>query len=97
MDSSGKIHWATGSSPALGGGSLINAGGIIVSQDGGDGTLRLIKPGAAYKELASGKVFSKEPGSELWAPLALANGKLVMRSNKEVVCVDLSVATEEKK
>ncbi len=96
MDSSGKIHWATGSSPALGGGSLINAGGIIVSQDGGDGTLRLIKPGAAYKELASGKVFSKEPGSELWAPLALANGKLVMRSNKEVVCVDLGVATEEK-
>jgi hypothetical protein len=89
MDASGKIHWATGSKPGFGGGSLINAGGIIVSQDGGDGTLRLIKAGPAYEELASGKVFKEQPGSELWAPLALANGRLVMRSQHEVVCVDL--------
>jgi outer membrane protein assembly factor BamB len=96
MDLSGKVLWATGSSPAFGGGSIINAGGVIVSQDGGDGTLRLVKPGPGYQEMASGKVFSKEPGRELWAPMALASGKLVMRSQAQLVCVDLSAeaATE---
>jgi hypothetical protein len=69
---------------------------VIVSQDGGDGTLRLVKPGPGYQEMASGKVFSKEPGRELWAPMALASGKLVMRSQAQLVCVDLSAeaATE---
>ena len=93
MDPSGKVLWATGSSPALGGGSIINAGGTIISQDGDDGTLRLIKPGAKYQELASGKVFTKEPGRELWAPMALSNGKLMMRSQVQMVCVDLSSGT----
>jgi hypothetical protein len=92
LDSKGKVLWSTDSAPGFGGGSIIHAGGVIVSQDGDDGTLRLIEPGPAYKELASGKVFRKEPGRELWAPLALANGKLVMRSQAELVCVDLSPA-----
>ena len=96
MDAAGKILWKTGSEPAVGGGSIINAGGIIISQDGADGSLRLIKPGAAYLELAKAKVFSKDPGSgELWAPLALSEGKLVMRSQTQVVCVDLSPAKAE--
>lgn len=90
MDGSGKVLWNSGTTPGLGEGSIINAGGIIISQDGGDGTLRLIEPGGAYKELASGTVFSKPPGQEIWAPLALARGKLVMRSQAQLVCVDLS-------
>jgi len=94
MDSSGKVIWSTGSKPGLGEGSIINAGSIIISQDGGDGTLRLIEPGPAYKELASAKVFSKSPGREIWAPMALSNGKLVMRSQAQMVCVDLSPPKE---
>ena len=96
LDAAGKVQWATGSEPSFGGGSIINAGGIIVSQDGGDGTLRLIKPGAKYEELASGKVFGENPGRELWAPMALSNGKLLMRSQTEMVCVDLSPAEKKK-
>ena len=97
MDHSGKILWKTGENdtPDLGGGSIINAGGTIISQDGGDGTLRLIKPGEAYKELAKAKVFSKEPGRELWAPLALSKGLLVTRSQNQMVCVDLRRPTEK--
>lgn len=90
LDLDGKILWSTGDSPDLQEGSIILAGDIIISQDGGDGTLRLIEPGPAYKELAAAKVFSRPPGRELWAPLALSNGRLVMRSQNEVVCLDLS-------
>jgi hypothetical protein len=90
LDLDGKILWSTGNSPDLQEGSIILAGDIIISQDGGDGTLRLIEPGPAYKELAAAKVFSRPPGRELWAPLALSNGRLVMRSQNEVVCLDLS-------
>lgn len=90
MDLDGKILWNSGKQPDLGEGSIISAGGIIISQDGADGTLRLIEPGPAYKELASAKIFSKPPGRELWAPLAISKGRLVMRSQVELVCVDLS-------
>ncbi len=90
MNLQGDVLWSTGREPSLGGGSLIAAGGILISQDGTDGTLRLIEPGAAFNELASAQVFSKPAGEEPWAPLALSGGKLVMRSNSQVVCVDLA-------
>lgn len=92
MDLTGKLQWHTGTQPDLGEGSIINLGGIIVSQDGGDGTLRLVEPGPAYRELAAGKVFSGDPGRELWAPLAFSDGRLVMRSQHQVACVDLRPA-----
>ena len=70
LDEAGAVLWKTGNEPDVGGGSIINAGGVLISQNGGDGSLRLIKPGAAYQELAVGKVFDKDPGSEIWAPMA---------------------------
>lgn len=91
LDEAGTVLWKTGNEPDVGGGSIIGAGGIVISQSGGDGSLRLIKPGATYEELAVGKVFAKDPGSEIWAPMALSGDKLVMRSQAQVVCVDLGV------
>lgn len=93
-DLAGEVLWSTKGEPGLNSGSIIEVGGIIVSQDGDDGSLRLIKPGASYKEIARGKVFRKDTGSELWAPLAFADGLLLMRSQNEMVCVDLRPATE---
>jgi outer membrane protein assembly factor BamB len=89
LDEAGKLLWKTGKEPDVAGGSIINAGGILLIQSGGDGSLRLIKPGDSYQELAVGKVFDKDPGSEIWAPMALSGDKLVMRSQAQVVCVDL--------
>jgi|TARA_B110000037_G_scaffold181218_1_gene208221 outer membrane protein assembly factor BamB len=86
----GMTHWFTGNKPGFNGGAIINVGGLIVSQDGDTGELRLIKPGKKYHELAKAKVFTKETGKELWAPLAFSNGKLVMRSQNQLICVDLS-------
>ena len=90
MDLEGNTLWSTSDSPEYGTGSLILAGGTIVSQDGDDGTLRLIEPGAEYKVLAEGKVFEKETGEELWAPMALGGTRLLMRSQHELVCIDLT-------
>jgi len=89
MDLTGKVLWNSGSNPGLGQGSIIHAGGLIISQDGDDGSLRLIQPGDSYREVAIGKVFSKDPGRELWAPMALSDGRLVVRSQRQMVCVDL--------
>ena len=85
----GETHWSTGREPGLNGGAIISVGGVIVSQDGDTGELRLIKPGEKYEELGKAKVFSKRTGNELWAPFAYSNGKLVMRSQTQMICVDL--------
>ncbi len=86
----GETNWQTGKNPQLNGGSIIEVGGTIISQDGDTGELRLIKPGGKYLELGKAKVFSKGTGKELWAPMAFSKGKLVMRSQFQMICVDLS-------
>ena len=86
----GETNWQTGKDPQLNGGSIIEVGGTIISQDGDTGELRLIKPGGKYLELGKAKVFSKGTGKELWAPMAFSKGKLVMRSQFQMICVDLS-------
>ncbi|MFT4640191.1 MAG: outer membrane protein assembly factor BamB [Verrucomicrobiales bacterium] len=94
FDQAGKELWRTGNDLKVSDGSIISVGGILVSQHGGDGTLRLIEPGPSYKELAKAKIFKDDPGDELWAPLAFASGKLVMRSQNQIVCVNLEQATK---
>lgn len=89
FDKTGEELWRTGNDLKVSDGSIISVGGIIVSQHGGDGTLRLIQPGPSYKELAKAKIFKDDPGNELWAPLAFASGKLIMRSQNQIVCVSL--------
>ncbi len=85
----GEIRWATAKEPYLNGGSILNLGGVIVSQDGDTGELRLIQPGAEYQELAKAKVFSKRTGDQLWAPMAYSKNRLVMRSQNQLICVVL--------
>jgi hypothetical protein len=40
----------------------------------------------AYNELASAQVLA---GPEVWAPMALADGKLVLRDLSRMVCLDV--------
>ncbi|MFT6861996.1 MAG: outer membrane protein assembly factor BamB [Akkermansiaceae bacterium] len=91
LSPTGETNWGTGKEPQLNGGSLINVGGTIISQDGDTGELRLIKAGKKYLELGKAKVFSKKTGKELWAPMAFSDGKLVMRSQYQLICVDLGL------
>jgi outer membrane protein assembly factor BamB len=85
MSVDGKVQWKTGRSPVFDKGGFILADGLILSVDGQKGILYLIEPDpASYKELAKAKLLDT---SECWGELALDNGKLLIRDQKQMKCV----------
>lgn len=85
----GKILWKTSAldpKPAFDRGSIILVDNLIISL-GKDGVLRLIEPSPdQYKELTSATLFS---GKEIWAPLVFSQGRLLVRNQEEMKCLDL--------
>lgn len=96
MDSEGNIMWKTKREPDFNKGSMIIADGLMLATDGAK-TLYLIEPGpAGYKELAKAELLAEQKfaddraarhGTQNWAPLALANGKLLIRDQSRMLCV----------
>ena len=89
---SGKVLWRTGENPNYNRGNLIFADGKIIILDGETGELALVKPSASgYKEISKSKVFTnlKSRRNNIWAPMALANGKLIVRSQTEMKCLEV--------
>ena len=85
MDLEGKVKWKTGRSPLFDKGGFILADGLMLSVDGREGILYLIEPDSAgYKELSSAKLLDT---NECWGPLALTDGKLLIRDQKQMRCV----------
>lgn len=85
MDLDGKVKWKTGNSPVFDKGGSLLADGLILSVDGKVGILYLIEPDpAGFKALASAKLLDT---SECWGPLALTDGKLLIRDQKQMRCV----------
>ena len=85
MDLNGKVKWKTERSPVFDKGGFILADGLIFSIDGREGILYLIEPDpTGYKELASIKLLDSR---ECWGPLALVDGKLLIRDQKQMKCV----------
>ncbi len=102
MSMDGKIMWATKRDPDFNKGSMILADGLILATDGTK-TLYLIEPDpAGFKPLASaellteGGVDTSEPmtrfggSNQNWAPLALADGKLLIRDQTKMICVKVA-------
>lgn len=88
----GKEKWRTGSAPYFGLGNAILAGDHLLVQDGDDGTLRVVKASAqGYELVAEATIFpeARDRREQMWAPMALAGEKLLMRSQSELVCVQL--------
>jgi hypothetical protein len=55
--------------------------------DGDTGKLRLIEASTSgYNELASAPVLN---GEEVWAPMALSDGKLVVRDLNQMICLNV--------
>jgi outer membrane protein assembly factor BamB len=78
---------ATEGLPLLERGSMILADNMLIALDGKSGELYLIDPSPeGYKQLAKAKVVD---GRELWGPLALSGGKLIVRSQDVMKCLDL--------
>jgi len=86
MSIDGQIKWKTGRSPLFDKGGSILADGLLLSTDGRE-KLYLIEPDpSAFKPLATAELL--EAGrNQNWAPLALADGKLLIRDQKQMKCV----------
>jgi len=101
MSMDGKIMWSTRRSPDFNKGSSILVDGLILATDGRK-SLYLIEPDpSGFKPLASAEVLGEAgTGSENdplasrvggrtqnWAPLALSDGKLLIRDQQRMKCL----------
>ena len=85
MDLDGKVKWKTKRSPFFDKGGFILVDGLILSVDRTKGFLYLIEPvPTGFKNLASAKLLDTK---RCWAPLALSDGKLLIRDQKQMKCV----------
>lgn len=84
MDLSGNINWRTRRKPSFDKGGFILADDMIISSDGEE-TLYLIEPTPEeFRVLAKAELLETK---QAWAPLALSNGKLVIRDQKQIKCI----------
>ncbi len=90
----GKIVWQ---SPVVSGdaaasrtfylGGFLLADGLFFILDGNSGMLRLLDANTKqYKELASAQILE---GEDVWGPIALSDGKLVIRDMNKMVCLQV--------
>ncbi len=85
MSVDGKLKWKTGQDPVFDKGGFILVDDLILSVDGRDGYVFLIEPGPeGFKPLAKVDLLdTREP----WAPLTLADGKLLIRDQEKMKCL----------
>ena len=98
MSVDGEIMWKTKRKPDFNKGSMILADGLILASDGRK-SLYLIEPDpSGFKPLASaemlGETKSDDPmaarfggPTQNWAPIALADGRLLIRDQNRMMCV----------
>lgn len=86
-DDVNKVVWTSGKESRFGlGPYLIADKKMFLLSD--DGTLTLIKPDSKkYVQLAQKKLFD---GQDAWAPMAIADGRLLLRDSKKMYCVNVS-------
>lgn len=97
MSMDGKIMWKTRRSPGFDKGSMILADGLILATDGA-GTLYLIRPDpSGFRPVASAELLAASGGDQPaasdkqnWAPIALADGRLLIRNQNRLLCVKVA-------
>ena len=82
-----KVIWTSGKEGRFGlGPYLIADKKMFLLSD--DGTLTMIKPDSKkYVQIAQKKLFD---GEDAWAPMAIADGRLLLRDAKTMYCVNVS-------
>ena len=87
LDLDGKLKWKTDKAPNFEKGCILLADGLILALDGNTGALALAEASPdSYKELARAKVLDGK-GKTVWAPMALSDGKLIVRDQKQMKCL----------
>ncbi len=102
MGMDGKIMWKTKRSPDFNKGSMILVDGLILATDGAK-SLYLIEPDpSTFKPLASAELLGEAGtnnegiaarvggSTQNWAPLALSDGKLLIRDHSQLKCVKVA-------
>jgi len=85
MSIDGVLKWKTSRSPVFDKGGFILVDDLILSVDGTEGILYLIEPNPyGFKKLASADLLDTKT---CWGPLALSDGKLLIRDQKQMKCV----------
>ncbi len=100
MDMNGKVLWKTMRAPLFDKGSMILADGLILATDGKKSLFVIepspegFKPLASAEVLAEGGLAGNDPmasrmggAAQNWAPIALANGRLLLRDQSRMMCV----------
>ena len=83
----GKQVWTSDGKASFELGSMLLADGMFFVLEGSTGVLRLIDANTTgYKELASAQVLS---GPDVWGPMALSEGTLVIRDLTRMVALDV--------
>ena len=97
LSPSGEILWQTTNSrklstaraglPKFDRGNLILADDMCFILDGAKGSLHLIEPSPdGYKELSRATLLD---GKQIWAPMALSRGRLLVRDQTQMKCLDI--------
>jgi outer membrane protein assembly factor BamB len=87
LGTDGKPVWDSEGKAAFELGGFLLADGMFFVLEGKSGMLRLLDANAkGYKELAKAQVLS---GEDVWGPMALSDGKLVVRDMTKMVCLDV--------
>ncbi len=85
IDTSGKQLWKSGPEKKFGLGPFLIADGMLLALNDTSGYLYFAEAeNSGYNETGKAKVFQ---GHEAWAPMALADGKLLLKDLTELVCV----------
>jgi len=88
----GDTVWDSKGKATFGMGNLLLADGLILIVNGGSGELSLCEATPdGFQELGRAPVLK---GKDIWGPLAYSDGKLVLRDQTQLVCVDLKGAPE---
>jgi outer membrane protein assembly factor BamB len=87
LTADGKTVWDSDGKSSYELGSFLFADGMFFVLEGKTGMLRLLEANTTgYKELASAPVLS---GEDVWGPMALSDGKLVLRDMTKMVCINV--------
>lgn len=86
LNSEGKLVWTSGKTERFGLGPFLFADGkVFILNDNGE--LTLIRASLqGYERLARARVLH---GRDAWAPMALVDGKLLLRDSEQLICLDV--------
>lgn len=87
LTTKGEVVWTSEGRASFEQGSYLLADGMFYVLEGKTGMLRLVEARTdEYRELARAQILG---GHDVWGPMALSDGKLVLRDMRQIVCLDV--------